>query len=43
MILIPRYLNAIFCLFSIIIYGQVKKEYYVSAENLADDNLKFAL
>ena len=43
MILIPRYLTAIFCLFSIIISGQVTKEYYVSAENLADDNLKFAL
>ncbi len=43
MILIPRYLTAIFCLFSIIISGQVTTEYYVSAENLADDNLKFAL
>lgn len=43
MILIPRYLTAIFCLFSIIISGQVTTEYYISAENLADNNLKSAL
>ena len=43
MILIPRYLTAIFCLFSITLSGQITTEYYVSAENLADDNLKFAL
>ena len=43
MILIPRYLTAIFCLFSNIIYGQVTTEYYISAENLADNNLKSAL
>ena len=43
MILIPRYLTAIFCLFSIALSAQVVNEYYVSAENLADNNLKFAL
>ena len=43
MILIPRYLTTVFCLFSIALSAQVVNEYYVSAENLADNNLKFAL
>ena len=43
MILKAQYPTIIFFLFSVIISGQVPSGYYDSANNLADDNLKYAL
>jgi endonuclease I len=43
MIFIPRYLTLLFCLFSIMIFGQAPDDYYDTAENLAGEALKTAL
>ena len=43
MILKAKYPTIIFFLFSLLIYGQVPNGYYDTANNLANDNLKYAL
>jgi len=43
MIFIPRYLTLLFCLLSIMVFGQAPDAYYNTAENLADEALKTAL